>query len=59
MAELNLRTGCILLEFRAFKWNIQADIQLHELRAGNTDTARKENKKLLKNPTSYLKEKEA
>ena len=30
------------------KWNIQADYSIAELRAGNTDTARKENKKLLK-----------
>ena len=33
------------------KWNIQADYSIAELRAGNTDTARKENKKLLKKST--------
>ena len=37
------------------KWNIQADYSIAELRAGNTDTARKENKKLLKKSTKLSK----
>ena len=36
------------------KWNIQADYSIAE--AGNTDTARKENKKLLKKKSTKLSE---